>query len=163
WNVANAVTSRPAEMILTLSSSALGVGDARFSADGKSLVVASDEIVNVWALSAGAAAKTLSRRRQNPRTADDFLSRPHFIGLSSDAKLYFSSDKTTVKTFDTRTGAELSSLPLSMRSTFGKLATSRDGGRLAVATGFDPMKNIFNASQALSSGDQQVQTPGAAV
>ncbi|MGH9846370.1 MAG: WD40 repeat domain-containing protein, partial [Blastocatellia bacterium] len=138
WNLANAASGR-AETLATFSSPALGVGDVKFSADGKSLVVASSNTVSTWELGAGTATRTLSIAKAKPKSAADFQEYYSASNLSGDGSLYLTRGKDGLKVFDARTGAERRSLPIKLRTTYGnKIALSRDGGRMAFATGYDP-------------------------
>lgn len=151
WDVARATEGR-AEEVLTLTSPALGVGEVRFADDGKSLVVASNDIVNVWELSTGTSNRTMSLGGPNLRTVDDFMNQPFFLGLSHDGKQYFRSEKNALKTFDVKTGTETRSLPLSMNRNGARLSMSHDGGRIAYVKQADPMTSLFNRIQR-RSGD----------
>jgi WD40 repeat protein len=143
WNVARAGEGR-AEETLTLNSPALGVGEARFSADGKSLVVASNNVLNVWELSAGTSTRTISLGGQNPRLAEDFTNHPYFVGLSRDGKLFFRNEKNTLKSYDVQTGAEVRSLTVEMSRSFGGLSMSSDGGRIAIIKETDKLSGVFD-------------------
>ncbi len=165
WNLANAAATGRADVISTLSSPAMGVGDVKFSAGGKSLVVASNDAVSAWELGAGTASRTSSLARPKAKSSADFLEQFSSAGLSGDGSLYFSRNKDTLKVFDARTGAERRSVPIKLRMTYGnKMALSRDGGRLAFATGYDPTAIYAKPaapSNPSSGASQGSTTPGA--
>src|SRR5262249_28661569 len=104
WDVSSSGNGR-ADEIHVLNSRAQGVGDVKFGPDGKSLVVASEGIVNLWELNVGTSQRTLSLPRQATRGSIEYFNQPHFAGLSGDGRLYFHADRQTLKTFDVRTGA----------------------------------------------------------
>ncbi len=134
WDMAKTETGGDAENTLTIRSDAMGVADVRFGQGGKSLVVASNRAVAQWDLGEGTAARTVSTGKPNPQTSDELMEQPFNSGLSRDGRVYFNVDKNVLKSYDTRTGAELRSIPFtSSAMMFGKLPVSQDGSRVALA------------------------------
>ncbi len=146
WDISAATTTGKAEIVRTLSSSAMGVGDVAFSPDGRSLIFASAEAVSTWELSAGTAMRNLSIEKPRIKSGDDFLTQFRLASLSDDGKLYFSGDRSAFKVFEARTGAELRTLPVSMKNLAGKITFSSDGSKIAFASKSD--RNPVQANSA---------------
>jgi WD40 repeat protein len=160
WNLANAAATGRADVIAVFSSPAMGVSDVRFNAGGKSLVVASNDAVSAWELGAGTASRTVSLQRPKAKSYSDFTEQFSSAGLSGDGTLYFSRNQNTLKVFDARTGAETRSLPIKLRATYGnKVALSRNGNRMAFATGFDPAARAAQPAAPSSTASQSSMPP----
>jgi WD40 repeat protein len=154
WDLAKTDAGGEAENTLIIRSDAMGIADVRFAAGGKSLVVASNRSVAQWDLGEGTAARTVSTGKTNPQTSDELLEQPFNSGLSRDGRVYFNVDKNLLKSFDTRTGAELRSIPFtSSAMMLGKLPVSQDGSRVVLAG---------SLSDISSAGPKPAPTPAPA-
>ncbi len=155
WDIGAAASTGRTEIVRTLSSSAMGVGDVVFNQDGRSMVVSSYDSVSLWELSTGTAMKTLSLNKPRPQSFDDYAGQIFVASLSVDGKYFFSGAKGALKVYDTRNGAEVRSIAIPTQSLRSSLAINSDGARLAFASELDARSILGNPSDSSASEPSQ--------
>jgi WD40 repeat protein len=134
WDVSAAATSGGVELARTLGGIAMPVGNAAFSGDARSLFVSGGQAVRVWELNTGAALRTITMPAI-ARDKDD-LTRPAQSIFSAGGQLIAAqSADNEVKLWETRSGREVKSFPLSQGKRFVGGGISPDGKWVALAEG----------------------------
>jgi WD40 repeat protein len=132
WDVSMSAVTGRAELARTLSGMATPIESAAFSGDGRALAVSGATAVNVWELNTGAALRTITR----PAVAldKDSLNHPAPGVFSAGGRLIAAqSGENEIKLWETRTGREVKSFPLSEGKKFGGGGVSPDGKWVALA------------------------------
>src|SRR5262245_65523523 len=111
---------------------ALPVENAAFSADGRALAVSGAQAVRTWELYTGAALRTISMP-VTARDKDDLIEPPRSI-FSAGGQLFAAQGAANeIKLWETRSGRELKSFPLSQGKKFVGGSVSPDGKWVALA------------------------------
>jgi WD40 repeat protein/uncharacterized caspase-like protein len=132
WDVSIAAITGRVILARILSGMAMPVESAAFGGDGRALAVSSATAVSVWELNTGAALRTITR----PPVAlnKDNLNNPAPSVFSAGGRLIAAqSGENEIKLWETRTGREVKSFPLSQGKKFDGGGVSPDGKWVALA------------------------------
>src|SRR5262249_46377079 len=145
WDVSAAAITGRVELAQTLSGMAMPVESAAFSGDGRALSVSGANTVTVWELNTGAAMRTITR----PAVAldKDNLNHHSLSVFSAGGQLIAAqSGENEIKLWETRTGREVKSFPLSQGKKFDGGGVSPDGKWVALAERQSDSKSISGAA-----------------
>jgi WD40 repeat protein/uncharacterized caspase-like protein len=159
WDVSAAAITGRVELAQTLSGMAMPVENAAFSGDGRALSVSGANTVTVWELNTGAAMRTITR----PAVAldKDNLNHHSLSVFSAGGQLIAAqSGENEIKLWETRTGREVKSFPLSQGKKFDGGGVSPDGKWVALAERQSDSKSASGAAD-LSGGPASSTQPNA--
>jgi WD40 repeat protein/uncharacterized caspase-like protein len=159
WDVSAVAITGRVELARTLSGIAIPVESAAFGVDGRALAVSGSTSVSVWELTTGAAMRTIKRP---PVALDkDNLNRPPPSVFSAGGQLIAAqSGENEIKLWETRTGREVKSFPLSQGKKFDGGGVSPDGKWVALAERQPDSRSASGAANSASnpSGDPASST-----
>jgi WD40 repeat protein len=147
WDVSAAAITGRVELARTLSGIASPVQSAAFGVDGRALAVSGSTTVSVWELNTGAAMRTITR----PPAAlnKDNLNHPPPSVFSAGGQLIAAqSGENEIKLWETRTGREVKSFPLSQGKMFDGGGVSPDGKWVALAERQPDSKSASGAANS---------------
>ncbi len=150
WDVSGATTAGRVELVRTLSGMAMPVDSAAFSGDGRALAVSGAQAVRVWELNTGAALRTITMPAL-ARDMDDMIEPPRRIFSAGGQLFAAQSDDNEIKLWETRSGRELKSFPLSQGKKFVGGSVSPDGKWVALAEGGKDSKRTSGATNQSAS------------
>jgi len=151
------MTAGRASLARTLGVGATPVSSLAYGDDGRTLMTAGSQAVNLWEMTTGASLRTVELPESAKTSVTEMAQGPERSYFSAGGKFIASSGGAgDVKVWETRTGRELRTLPLAGGKGLGGASISRDGGLLA----FTESRNRGGASsQAPQTGTPQTPTP----
>src|SRR5215470_5249924 len=147
WDVSAAAITGRVELARTLSGMASPVQSAAFGVDGRALAVSGSTTVSVWELNTGAAVRTITRPPAGLNK--DNLNHPPPSVFSAGGQLIAAqSGENEIKLWETRTGREVKSFPLSQGKMFDGGGVSPDGKWVALAERQPDSKSASGAANS---------------
>jgi len=147
WDVSAAAITGRVELARTLSGMASPVQSAAFGVDGRALAVSGSTTVSVWELNTGAAVRTITR--PPAELNKDNLNHPPPSVFSAGGQLIAAqSGENEIKLWETRTGREVKSFPLSQGKMFDGGGVSPDGKWVALAERQPDSKSASGAANS---------------
>jgi WD40 repeat protein len=132
WDVSAVAATGRVELARILSGLATPVESAAFGGDGRTLAVSGATTVSVWELNTGAALRTITR----PPVAinkDNLNNNPPGVFSAGGQLIAAQNGENEVKLWETRTGREVKSFPLSQGKKYNGGGVSPDGKWVALA------------------------------
>ncbi len=150
------LTAGRASLARTLGVGAAPVSSLAYGDDGRTFLTAGLQAVNLWEMTTGTALRTIELPQTAKTSVAEMAGGPERSYFSAGGKFIASSGGTgDVKVWETRTGRELRTLPLTVGKELGGASISRDGGLLA----FSESRNRGGASQTGASPQAPQTTP----
>ena len=146
-----------ASLARTLGAGAMPVSGLAYSDDGRTFVTAGSQAVNLWEMTTGTSLRTVELPQTAKTRVAEIAEGPERSYFSAGGKFIASSGGAgDMKLWETHTGRELRTLPLTGGKELGGASISRDGGLLA----FTESRNRGGASpQAPQTSAPQTPTP----
>jgi WD40 repeat protein len=159
WDVSMTAATGRAELTRTLSGMAIPVESAAFSDDGRGLAVSGANTVSLWELNTGAARRTILRP-DIARDLDDYIHPSPSVFSQGGRFIASQSGENEIKLWETQTGREVKSFPLSPGRKFVGAGVSPDG-RLVTLADDNPHFNSTSGKTNSSPGPVSSTQPNA--
>ncbi len=163
WDVSAAATTGRVELARTLSEMAMPIESAAFDSNSRALAVSGENTVSVWELNTGAALRTITTPKVT-RDMNDFTELPRGV-FNAGGKLFAAqTGSNEIKLWETRSGREVKSFPLSPGKKFAGGGVSPDGKWVALAERPSDSKSVSrgaNPSANPSGGPASSTQPNA--
>jgi WD40 repeat protein len=151
------LTAGRASLARTFGAGAAPVNSLAYGDDGRTFLTAGSQAVNLWEVTTGTSLRTVELPQTTKTSVAEMAQGPERNYFSAGGKFIASSGgASNMKLWDTHTGRELRTLPLTGGKGLGSASISRDGGLLA----FTESRNKGGASpQTPQTGTPQTSTP----
>ncbi len=151
------LTAGRASLARTLGVGAVPVSSLAYSDDGRTFLTAGSQAVNLWEMTTGASLRTVELPQTTKTSVAEMAQGPERSYFSAGGKFIASSGGAgNMKLWDTHTGRELRTLPLTGGKELGGASISRDGGLLAFT---ESHKKSSASPQTPQTGAPQTGTP----
>jgi WD40 repeat protein/uncharacterized caspase-like protein len=149
WDVSAAILGR-VELARTLGGIAMPAENAAFSSDGRSLTIGGAQAVNMWELSAGSALRTITLPAI-ARSLDEMRNPSNSVISAGGQLVAAQSGPDEVKLWETRTGREVKSFPISQGKRLVGGGVSPDGAWVALSEGQGDSKSSAMSSNSAAN------------